>query len=81
MSTMPSRAIDQGEIGEWDETWTYQDDAKLIKKLGYAQVIVLVICLITANIGCCTRAPRDAVFGSEITNRSNKSKQRFEPVA
>jgi hypothetical protein len=71
MSTMPSRTISETE---YDLTWTYEDDGKLITKLIWAQGITLILCLVTSNLGCCV-SKKNNVIGSQISARPSERNQ------
>ena len=49
LSTMPSKTISDFE---YDENWTYQDDAHFIDKMWAFQMVTFFLCLCTSNIGC-----------------------------
>lgn len=72
MSTMPSRTISDTE---YDANWTYQDDAKLITKLLWVQVVALVITIFTTSIGCCAPNKKDNMKNTIAITRSAEARQ------
>lgn len=63
LSTMPSRTVDDSS---YDPDWTYADDAKLIEKLWWCQLVSLIVCLCAANLGCCKSKKANEVLDSIV---------------
>lgn len=50
LSLMPSKTTSDSS---YDLNWTYADDADFIDKFFICELLALICCLVTSNIGCC----------------------------
>ena len=65
LSLMPSKTTSDTQ---YDLNWTYADDADFIDKFFICELIALICCLVTSNIGCCKCGNNSNVRDSQVTS-------------
>lgn len=65
LSLMPSQTT---STTAYDPNRTYADDAEFIEKFFIGELIALILCLITSNLGCCKFGNKTNIRDSQVTS-------------